>query len=73
MKDSKTTVEQNLLENLALLKDGKFLEAQEKFLDDHVKLFEGNNPPKEGKAFCIAEEVKALEGVGEFIRYEGIM
>ncbi len=70
MKDSRETVERNLLENLALLKEGKFLEAQHRFLADNVKLYEGNNPPKEGKDYCIAEEEKVLAGVGEFIRYE---
>ena len=54
----------------ALLAEGKFIEAMEEFLHDDVVLQEASQPPKVGKAFCIAEEHKLLANVAEFRRYE---
>lgn len=69
-----TNEEQQILANindvLSLLKEGKFMEAMNKHLHEDVKLYEGNNPPKEGKAFCLAKEEEMLATVTEFIRYE---
>ncbi|NAS31516.1 hypothetical protein GTQ40_11080 [Flavobacteriaceae bacterium R38] len=70
---SVTTQEQELLEKanevVALLAEGQFINAMETYLADDVKLFEGNNPAKEGKAFCIAEEEKLLSTVTAFHGY----
>lgn len=68
-----TTQERELLEKAnavtALLAEGKFIDAMEEYLADDVQLFEGNNPPKVGKAFALAEEVKLLDTVTAFHRY----
>ena len=53
----------------AILAKGDFIGAMEKYLHNDVKLYEGNNPPKEGKEFCIAEEKKLLDTVVEFGGY----
>jgi len=57
---------------LALLVEGQFIKAMTEYLDDDVQLFEGNNPPKKGKAFCLAEEEKLLSTVVEFNGYNVI-
>jgi hypothetical protein len=67
-----TDVTANLQDLLGLLKDGKFIEAQEKYLDDNCTLIEGNAAPKVGKQNVIAQEKEVLSEVGEFIRYEVI-
>ncbi len=56
----------------ALLAEGKFIEAMTEYLADDVQLFEGNNPPKIGKALSLAEEEKLLSTVVAFHRYEVI-
>ncbi|WP_299621019.1 hypothetical protein [uncultured Tenacibaculum sp.] len=57
---------------LALLAKGQFIKAMTDYLADDVQLFEGNNPPKVGKDFCIAEEEKLLSTVVEFGGYNVI-
>ncbi len=68
-----TIQEQELLtkvnEVTALLGQGKFIEAMNGYLADDVQLFEGNNPAKVGKAFCIDEEEKLLATVTAFHGY----
>ena len=68
-----TVQEQELLtkanEVVDLLAEGKFIEAMENYLADDVQLFEGNNPAKVGKAFCLAEEQKLLDTVTAFHGY----
>ena len=68
-----TLQEQELLtkanEVVELLAVGKFIEAMENYLADDVQLFEGNNPAKVGKAFCLAEEQKLLDTVTAFHGY----
>lgn len=54
---------------LALLAEGQFIKAMTEYLADDVQLSEGNNPPKIGKAFCLAEEEKLLSTVVEFGGY----
>ena len=69
-----TTQETEILTNindvLNLLAEGKFIEAMTEYLADDVKLYEGNNDPKVGKAFCIAEEQKLLSTVVDFGGYK---
>lgn len=65
-----STIKENLNDLLALLAEGKFIEAQEKYLADDVTLTEGNDQPKAGKENVIEQEKEVLAGVGEFIRYE---
>lgn len=65
-----TTIENHLKDLLGLLKNGQFIEAQEKYLADDVTLIEGNAAPKSGKAHVINLEKEVLAGVAEFIRYE---
>jgi len=69
-----TTQETEILTNinavLNLLAEGKFIEAMTEYLADDVKLYEGNNDPKIGKAFCIAEEQKLLSTVVDFGGYK---
>lgn len=76
METATTVLEQQLLakanEVTALLAEGKFLEAMEEYLDDNVQLFEGNNPAKIGKEFCLAEEKKLLDTVVAFHGYNVI-
>lgn len=71
--DTTTVQEQELLtkanEVTALLAEGKFIEAMEEYLAEDVQLFEGNNPAKVGKAFCLAEEKKLLDTVVAFHGY----
>jgi len=67
-----TDVNANLQDLLGLLKEGKFIEAQEKYLDDNCSLIEGNAEPKVGKENVIAQEKEVLSEVGEFVRYEVI-
>ena len=62
----------NVTEVLNLLKKGEFIKAMNEYLDDNVKLYEGNNPAKEGKAICLAEEEKLLSTVTEFGGYNVI-
>jgi len=68
-----TIQEQELLNNVnevtALLSQGQFINAMETYLADDVQLFEGNNPPKVGKAFCLLEEQKLLDTVTAFHGY----
>ncbi len=54
---------------LALLAEGKFLEAMEEFLADDVVLQEGQEEPKVGKAHCMELEAKMLEDVATFGGY----
>ena len=70
MSTTTTTIENNLQDLLGLLKNGQFIEAQEKYLADNVTLIEGNAAPKTGKELVINLEKEVLAGVGEFIRYE---
>ena len=74
METITTTQEQEILgkakEILSLLGEGKFLEAMNEHLADDVHLYEGNNDPKVGKAFCIAEEQKLLDTVVAFGGYK---
>ncbi|WP_298926394.1 hypothetical protein [uncultured Allomuricauda sp.] len=76
METATTVLEQELLkkanEVTALLAEGKFIEAMEEYLDDNVQLFEGNNPAKIGKDFCLAEEKKLLDTVVAFHGYKVI-
>ncbi len=53
-----------------LLAEGKFIDAMEEYLADDVQLFEGNNPAKIGKEFCLAEEHKLLDTVVAFHGYK---
>jgi hypothetical protein len=53
----------------ALLAEGKFLEAMDRFLDDDVVLQEGGGEPKHGKQFCMDFEAKVLEDVAAFGGY----
>jgi hypothetical protein len=55
---------------LALLREGKFIEAMTDYLDDDVRLYEGNNEAKVGKSFCIIEEEKLLKTVTSFGGYK---
>ncbi|MBG7630327.1 MAG: hypothetical protein IZT56_07830 [Bacteroidetes bacterium] len=59
-------------EVLDLLAEGQFIKAMTEYLADDVQLSEGNNPPKVGKAFCLAEEEKLLSTVVEFGGYNVI-
>ena len=59
-----------LSQNLALLKEGQFIQAMNEHLADDVQLIEGNNAAKVGKAHCIQVEEEMLSTVTEFIRYE---
>ncbi len=74
MDTTKEAHEQELLKNanevVALLAEGKFIEAMEEYLDDNVQLFEGNNAPKVGKEFCLLEEKKLLDTVTAFHGYK---
>lgn len=70
MTEKETVIKGNILAIHGLLAEGKFIEAMETYLADDVKLFEGNNPAKEGKAFCIEEEEKLLATVTAFHGYE---
>lgn len=67
------TQEQELLSKAndvtSLLAQGRFINAMETYLADDVQLFEGNNPPKIGKAFCLEEEQKLLATVTAFHGY----
>ena len=54
------------------MSEGQFINAMTEYLDDDVQLFEGNNPPKVGKAFCLAEEEKLLSTVVDFGGYKVI-
>ena len=69
-----TIQEQELLtkanEVTNLLAEGKFIDAMENYLADDVQLFEGNNPAKVGKEFCLAEEHKLLDTVTAFHGYK---
>ena len=65
-----TTLENDLKDLLGLLKNGQFIDAQEKYLADDVTLIEGNAAPKSGKANVINLEKEVLAEVAEFIRYE---
>ena len=69
-----TTSEQEILgkanEVVALLAEGKFIDAMSNYLADDVHLFEGNNPAKVGKDYCIALEEDLLATVTEFIGYK---
>ncbi|WP_136466063.1 SnoaL-like domain-containing protein [Flagellimonas onchidii] len=69
-----TIQEQEMLaktsEVINLLAEGKFIEAMENYLADDVQLFEGNNPAKVGKEFCLAEEQKLLDTVTAFHGYQ---
>ncbi|MGW9685278.1 hypothetical protein [Flagellimonas sp. 2504JD1-5] len=71
-----TIQEQELLskanEVTSLLAKGKFIEAMENYLADDVQLFEGNNPAKVGKTFCLIEEQKLLDTVTAFHGYKVI-
>ena len=60
---------ENVNKVVSLLAEGQFIEAMTDYLDDDVQLFEGNNPPKVGKAFCLAEEEKLLSTVVDFGGY----
>ncbi len=66
--------EQEILVNvknvLALLEKGEFIKAMDTYLDDNVKLWEGNNPAKEGKTHCIKLEEDLLATVTAFHGYE---
>ncbi len=75
MSESSTiNQEQEILANanaiLNLLAEGKFLEAMDEYLADDVRLYEGNNPPKVGKSFCLLEEKKLLDTVVDFGGYK---
>jgi len=70
MTEKETMIKENVLAIHGLLAEGKFIEAMETYLADDVKLFEGNNAAKEGKAFCIVEEEKLLATVTAFHGYE---
>ena len=66
--------EQQILSNvnnvLELLGKGEFIKAMDTYLDDNVKLWEGNNPAKEGKAHCIQLEEELLSTVVAFHGYD---
>jgi len=70
MSTTNTTLEDQLKDLLGLLKNGQFIEAQEKYLADNVTLIEGNAAPKTGKELVINIEKEVLAEVAEFIRYE---
>ncbi|MFT6983920.1 MAG: hypothetical protein ACJAUD_002700 [Crocinitomicaceae bacterium] len=55
---------------LALLVKGKFIEAMTDYLDDDVRLYEGDNEAKVGKSFCIIEEENLLKTVTSFGGYK---
>lgn len=65
--------EQEILTNvnavLELLGKGEFIKAMDTYLDDNVKLWEGNNAAKEGKAHCIKQEEDLLATVTPFHGY----
>lgn len=69
-----TNQEQEILTNittvLELLGKGEFIKAMDTYLADNVKLWEGNNPAKEGKAYCIKVEEELLATVTAFHGYE---
>lgn len=54
----------------AMLAQGQFLEAMDKYLADDAVLQEGDAEPKQGKAFAMDFEAKFLETVTEFGGYE---
>ena len=74
MNVQQTITEQAILDNvnhvLDLLKEGKFIEAMQKYLHEDVTLCEVNGSPKKGKEYCISKEQELLATVTEFIRYE---
>lgn len=53
----------------SLLAKGDFLEAMERYLHDDVTLQEAEDPPKQGKAYCMDLERKLLEDVAAFGGY----
>ena len=53
----------------AMLAEGKFLEAMDKYLHDDVVLQEGDEEPKRGKKICMDFEAKVLENVASFGGY----
>ena len=60
----------NVTNVLELLGKGDFIKAMDTYLDDNVKLWEGNNPAKEGKINCIKLEEELLATVTAFHGYE---
>ena len=69
-----TDQEQEILTNvntiLELLAKGEFIKAMETYFDDDVILWEGNNDPKKGKAYCLRLEEDLLSTVTAFHGYE---
>ena len=64
-------IEKNLKHIFALLKEAKFIEAMNLYLDDDVVLQEGNSEPKHGKAVCVNFEQDFIDNqLAEFIRYD---
>ncbi|MFT4537152.1 MAG: ketosteroid isomerase-like protein [Saprospiraceae bacterium] len=63
------TIKENAQDVFNMLAKGQFIEAMDKYFDNDVQLFEGNNPSKEGKEHCINIEKEILSNVGEFIQY----
>lgn len=65
------TVENNLKHVISLLKEAKFIEAMNTYLDDDVVLQEANGEAKHGKEFCVKFEQDFIDNqLAEFIRYE---
>ena len=65
------TIEKNLKHIFALLKEAKFIEAMNLYLDDNVVLQEANNAPKHGKDFCVKFEQDFIDNdLAEFVRYD---
>jgi len=65
------TIDKNLNHIFSLLKEAKFIEAMNLYLDDDVVLQEGNGELKQGKAFCVNFEQDFIDNqLAEFVRYD---
>lgn len=53
----------------ALLAQGQFIEAMQRYLHDDIVMQEGDSEPKQGKQLCIDFEAKVLEDVAAFGGY----
>ena len=66
---TKNELETALAELHAMLAQGQFLEAMDRFLHDDVSLQEAGAEPKHGKAHCMEVEAKVLADVAAFGGY----
>ena len=65
------TIEKNLKHIFELLKEAKFIEAMNLYLDEKVILQDANGEPKHGKAYCVKFEQDFIDNqLAEFVRYD---